>query len=98
MKRYILSVREEARIQYQVEAESPADVRRIYERGEVGNPLIDEHYEAEIISIDEIGDVMDYELADAKGRPDTIHPRGKRYREIGAQRKAHNQRLHDGAA
>jgi hypothetical protein len=85
MKRYIISVAEEARVQYEVEAESEEEARKLYEDGALTH-TIDEHIDSEIIDVTEIPfpdrpvldewgyEVKDYELANAKGRPDIQHP------------------------
>jgi len=55
MGRYIISAWEQAWVQYQVEAESEAEAREMYEAGDCGQRITDEH---------DFGDIAD--IADVK--------------------------------
>ena len=53
-RRYIISAWERAKVQYEVLAESEAEARAMYERGDVNRSLIDEHEDGEIADVTDI--------------------------------------------
>jgi hypothetical protein len=55
VKRWILTVREEARVQYEILAADEEDARILYERGYTGKMLLDEHDSPEILEVEESG-------------------------------------------
>lgn len=55
MPKYILSVIEQARVQYEVFAVNESDARDFYARGQVTTMLIDEHDGGEIVDVTEVG-------------------------------------------
>ena len=54
MNRYIVSAWERAKVQYEVLAESEAEARAMYERGDYGRMLIDEHEDGEIADVTDV--------------------------------------------
>ena len=54
--RYVLSVWEQARVQYVVDAESADDAVAKYERGDVVRPVVDEHDGGDVVDVSELPD------------------------------------------